>query len=251
MASQDSESLLKKNNQQKKYWAILGKGSISHLLLKIMINEGFKKEYFKGFLVTAKDSSNNLSLKIYSYNSELLSDQIVKNEINDFSEVSIYCSIGYSNMNKSREFACETLNRFLPKSQIKSFISKEAYIGKDVIIEDGCLILPKSIIEPTVKIKKGSVIWFGSQVCHHTIIYPYSWIAAASVIGAKCLIGERTFIAVGGIVPSGTNLAKGTLITAGSVSPKTTNENQVVDRKYFSNENKFKDFNSDDFIRFL
>ena len=37
MASQDSESLLKKNNQEKKYWAILGKGSISKLLLEIMI----------------------------------------------------------------------------------------------------------------------------------------------------------------------------------------------------------------------
>ncbi len=251
MASQDSESLLKNNNQENKYWAILGKGSISKLLLEIMINEGFKKKYFKGFYVTEKDVSNNLSLKIFSYNFDLKSEQIIKNEINEFSEISIYCSIGYSNMNKSRETACETLKRFLPNIQIKSFISNEAYIGANVIIEDGCLILPKSIIEPNVTIKKGSVLWFGSQVCHHTTISSYSWLAAASVVGAKCLVGERTFIAVGGIVPSGTNLAKGTLITAGSVSPKTTNENQVVDRKDFSNENKFPNFNSDDLIRFL
>ena len=154
------------------------------------------KKYFKGFYVTEKDASNNLSLKIFSYNFDLKSDQIIKNEINEFSEISIYCSIGYSNMNKSRETACETLKRFLPNIQIKSFISNEAYIGANVIIEDGCLILP-TIIEPNVTIKKGSVLWFGSQVCHHSTISSYSWLAAASVVGAKCL-EKRTFIAVEG-----------------------------------------------------
>ena len=87
MVSQDSESLLKNNNQENQFWAILGKGSISKLLFEIMINEGFKKEYFKGFLVTEQDASNNLSMRVYSYNFELLSDKILKNEINEFLEI--------------------------------------------------------------------------------------------------------------------------------------------------------------------
>ena len=251
MSKQHLESQSIKNNYLNKPWAILGNGSISKLLYNLMIKEGYQVNFFKGFIVTNQYSEkDNYSFKVYSDNSDLFSDEI-SNNLRELSNLEIYSSIGYSNMNKARKNAFEDLKNYLPYSVIKTFISKEAYICDEVEIEEGCLILPKSIIEASVKIKKGTILWFGCHICHHTIISEFCWIAAQTTIGAKCIIGERSFFAVGAIVPTGSTLEKGTLITAGSVSPKSTNENQVIDKKYFLKENKFQEFDSNDFIRFL
>ena len=243
----------KVSNGSKNCCVILGRGSISKLLYDLMIKEGFNESKFKGFIETNTDKYNNYSLKVYSKNLDLISDQknSVIEEIQGLSTLEIYPSIGYSNMNKSRANAFKNLKKFLPKSVLMTFISKEAYICEDVEIEEGCLIFPRSIVESSVKIKKGTVLWFGSHICHHSLISEFCWIAAQSIIGAKCIIGERTFFGVGGIVPTGSNIAKGTLITAGSTSPKLTKENQVVHRKFLSNENKSEETSSDDYIRFL
>ncbi len=251
MGNQCFESQSKKYQNSNNPWAILGNGAISKLLFNLMIKEGYDIEKFKGFLVTNENLEEiNYSFKVYSSNSDLFSDKI-SNNIKKLSNLEIYSSIGYTNMNKARKNAFEDLKNYLPNSVIKTFVSKEAYISDEVEIEEGCLILPKSIIEASVKIKRGTVLWFGSHICHHTIISSYCWIAAETTIGAKCIVGERSFFGVGSIVPTGSTLEKGTLITAGSVSPKNTSENQVIDKKYLTSDNKFQYYNSDEFIRFL
>lgn len=253
MANQDSESHIKKFRAQNNEWAILGKGSISKLLYDLMILEGFKKSAFIGFLVTQIDKSNNYSLEVYSSDFDFISEYQSRmiNQIKELPAIDIYCSIGYSKMNKSRRDAFENLKKFIPNGVIRSFISKDAYICEDVEIEEGCLILPKSIVEASVKIKKGTVLWFGSHICHHSFISEFCWIAAQTTIGAKCFIGERTFFGIGGIVPTGSKIARGTLITAGSISPQITKENQVIYRNTISKEKSFEDTSSEDFIRFL
>ena len=237
-------------NYKNQNWAIIGDGEFAFLLFNLMIREGFDKELFEGFIILKTNNNIYDSLNFFSPKKEKLNSRDIVSKFNKKNRLKIYSSIGYRNLNKNREEAFIQLEKFESFLEISSFVSEEAYLGNDINIGIGCVILPKCIVENNSEIKKGTVLWFGSHICHDSIIYEFCWLAARSIVGSKCKVGERSFIGIGGIVPSGANIASGNLLTAGSIASKFS----IKDKVFLAGQKeevKNNTLDSNDFIRFL
>lgn len=132
--------------------------------------------------------------------------------------------IGFGNMKYRKpvyeEFVSagwEAVNIYHPNA----VISKEAKIGKGVLIEAGCLITPNPIIGDNV------VVNTGSQVNHDNIIGSHVYIASGVVLSGGVTIEENTLIDDGVIVALGRKIGANCIIGAGSVVTKNIEYNVI------------------------
>ena len=92
--------------------------------------------------------------------------------------------------------------------------SKNARLGKGILIECGCLITPNPVIGNNV------VVNTGSQVNHDNIIEDNVYIASGVILSGGIKIGENTLLDDGVIITLGCSVGKNSLIGAGAVVTK-------------------------------
>lgn len=117
-----------------------------------------------------------------------------------------------------------------------AIISKNAKIGKGVLIECGCLITPNPIIGDNV------VVNTGSQVNHDNVICDHVYLASGVVLSGGVIIGENSLIDDGVIITLGVNVGKNCIIGAGSVVTKNIGDNIIAygnPCKSIKNNNKY------------
>lgn len=108
----------------------------------------------------------------------------------------------------------EAVNIFHPQA----VISKDAKIGKGVLIECGCLITPNPVIGDNV------VVNTGSQVNHDNIVENHVYIASGVVLSGGVTIKENTLLDDGVIVTLGRSVCNDCIIGAGAVVTKNITE---------------------------
>ena len=160
---------------------------------------------------------NNIPV-LECYKDKNLKQLIEKYETNKF-------FIGFGNMkyrkNVFNEFidnGWEPVNVFHPNA----VISKDARIGRGVLVECGCLITPNPIIGDNV------VINTGSQVNHDNVIENHVYIASGVVLSGGVTIENNTLIDDGVIITLGRTVSKDSIIGAGSVVTKDIPPNSVA-----------------------
>jgi sugar O-acyltransferase (sialic acid O-acetyltransferase NeuD family) len=133
--------------------------------------------------------------------------------------------IGFGNMKfrkkvfeKFMSAGWEPVNIFHPNA----VISKDAKIGKGVLIECGCLITPNPVIGDNV------VVNTGSQVNHDNIIEDNVYIASGVILSGGVHIKENTLIDDGVIIALGKKLGSNCIIGAGAVVTKDVPDNYVA-----------------------
>ena len=104
----------------------------------------------------------------------------------------------------------EAVNIFHPDA----VISKDAQIGKGVLIECGCLITPNPIIGNNVVVNPGS------QVNHDNIVEDHVFIASGVILSGGVTIKANTLLDDGVIVTLGRTVYEDCIIGAGSVVTK-------------------------------
>ena len=226
-------------------WGILGNGSFARIVYDLLIKELCEtSDSFCGFGELKFESSGNyISFTDFNDKNIVVTSQ-------DNRPITIYICIGYSQMNAIRAKIFNELDQNWRNIKVNSFISKEAYIGNNVSIGRGCIILPKSLIEPSVTVGLCTTAWFGSQICHHSHLGNFIWIAARSTIGANCSIGNNCFFGISSIIPTSAEISNFTLLTAGAVSPKKTLQDSVIGSSGQVDGTSDR-ITSKDFIRFL
>lgn len=103
-----------------------------------------------------------------------------------------------------------------------AIVSKNAIIGKGVLIECGCLITPQPIIGNNV------VVNTGSQVNHDNLIEDHVYIASGVILSGGVRIGQNTLLDDGVIVTLGRSVGKNCLIGAGAVVTKDILDNSIA-----------------------
>ena len=93
-------------------------------------------------------------------------------------------------------------------------VSKNARLGKGILIECGCLITPNPVIGNNV------VVNTGSQVNHDNIIEDNVYIASGVILSGGIKIGENTLLDDGVIITLGCSVGENSLIGAGGVVTK-------------------------------
>ncbi len=228
------------NLDLKKPWIIIGKGSFAQTTLLSIKDENHSIGSFLGL--------HEVDLKNQKIN---LPEEIESNEL-----IQVLVCIGYSNMNNYRE---ETISFVMnnPKLVNVNWISKKAYISSDLKIGNANIILPLAIIEPSVELGNGIVLWFRSHVAHNSKIFSNCWIAAGTTIGANCVIGKNCFFGISSIVPTGSILEEYVLLTSGAISSTRVKKNKVIQNNSLTMPGGFvggkdnKMIKSLDYIRFL
>ena len=101
-------------------------------------------------------------------------------------------------------------------------VSKNARLGKGILIECGCLITPNPVIGNNV------VVNTGSQVNHDNIIEDNVYIASGVILSGGVKIGENTLLDDGVIITLGCSVGKNSLIGAGAVVTKNIPDKVVA-----------------------
>ncbi len=108
-----------------------------------------------------------------------------------------------------------------------TIISKRAYIGKDAIIEAGCLIANGVFIGSQSRIGKGSIVNTNAVIEHECNIGEYCHIAPNSSICGRCQISNNVFLGVGSAVKEKIKIGKNITIGAGGVVVKDLQEQGI------------------------
>lgn len=133
--------------------------------------------------------------------------------------------IGFGNMKYRKKVFDYFINNGWEAVNIihpNAVVSKNARLGKGILIECGCLITPNPVIGDNV------VVNTGSQVNHDNIIEDNVYIASGVILSGGIKIGENTLLDDGVIVTLGCSVGKNSLIGAGAVVTKNIPDEVVA-----------------------
>lgn len=133
--------------------------------------------------------------------------------------------IGFGNMKYRKKVFDYFINNGWEAVNIihpNAVVSKNARLGKGILVECGCLITPNPVIGDNV------VVNTGSQVNHDNIIENHVYIASGVILSGGIKIAENTLLDDGVIVTLGCSVGKNSLIGAGAVVTKNIPDGVVA-----------------------
>lgn len=155
---------------------------------------------------------------------------------------SFIIAIGYSNMNKIREFAFDQIK--LKKYKIINYIHESSIILSNDIGE-GNIILENVTVGKFSKIGNSNVFWPGTIISHNANIQNFNYFSPNVVLSGNINIANNCMMGSNCTVKNNINIKSFSLIGAGSYISQDTEEHCVyVPPRSIKLENK----KSDNFI---
>lgn len=181
-------------------------------VIKMMI----KKNPYQTISLVADDNKMQIKSQL---NSNVIHSSKIEKVQSDFD--SIVIAVGSNN---NRKKIAEQYSKF----NFAIVIDASANVAEDASIEEGTVIMPKSIINPSVKIGKHCIINSGAIVEHDCIIGDYSHISPGAVLTGGVTVGEQVHIGANATVLPGIKIGNNVIIGAGSVVTKDVSTNSVM-----------------------
>jgi len=94
-----------------------------------------------------------------------------------------------------------------------------AFVSADTVIEDGCIILARAVIQPAVEIEAGVIVNTGAIVEHDSTVQSGAHIGPGAIILGGCTVGKCAMIGAGATVLPGATVPPGGLVKAGARYP--------------------------------
>ena len=141
------------------------------------------------------------------------------------SNVAVYMTIAYVNMNKTRETVSEWLIE--QGVDILNYIHPSAVVAPNVKMGYGNIFLEQVAIQPYVKIGNGNVFWNNTTISHHSILGNFNYLAAGVTIAGKTNINNRTFWGCNSTSANDINIEDDVLVGAGAYAYKSLMKGQV------------------------
>lgn len=97
-----------------------------------------------------------------------------------------------------------------------SLIHPEAYVAATAQVQQGAVVMARSIVDRKALIGEGAVLWPGACVNHDSVIGANTFVSPGAIVcgnvrvGAHCFVGAGALLADGSQVPDGTFLKMGT-----------------------------------------
>jgi sugar O-acyltransferase (sialic acid O-acetyltransferase NeuD family) len=145
------------------------------------------------------------------------------------SEYDVFVALSYAKLNRLRARFYEeakTLGYHLP-----SYVSRHAFVWRNVKIGDNCFIFENNVIQPFVTIGNNVTLWSGNHIGHHTRIRNHVFIASHVVISGFCDIGDYCFMGVNATVANNVTIAPNALIGAGASILRDTEPGRIYGTK--------------------
>lgn len=130
----------------------------------------------------------------------------------DMDECHVLPAIGYTKMNQRREntyYLCKKLNY-----KIYTYVSSRAYVDcKLADIGEGCIIMPRAVVDPCTKLGVCNVINSGSGVGHNSFVGDFNWFSGNVSTAGDVTIGSRCFFGMNSLICNNVRIADETLIS--------------------------------------
>lgn len=121
----------------------------------------------------------------------------------------------------------KTISEKYPVTYITA-IHPTGIIAKDVIIEEGTVIMAGAIINPGTKIGKQCIINTGAIIDHDNDIENYVHISPRVALAGTVKIGEETWIGAGTTIINNIQIGKMCVVGAGSVIIKNIKDSKKI-----------------------
>jgi len=118
--------------------------------------------------------------------------------------------------------------KLIDRTNLYTFISSNATIGKFVDIGEGSIILPNSVISTNVKLGKCVIINIGTQIGHDAIIEDFCSLMPNVDLGGGVHIGNKTYIGSNATLIPQISLVDNVRIGAGSIVVNSIRKSQTV-----------------------
>jgi sugar O-acyltransferase (sialic acid O-acetyltransferase NeuD family) len=127
----------------------------------------------------------------------------------------LFVAISFTQLNRAR-------TRLYNQAKAKgysfcSYISSDAFIGKDTEIGENCFIFEKTVVQRGAKIGNNVTIWSGSVVGHRSVINDNCFLASNVAVSGFCEVGENCFLGVNSCLVGGIKISKDCIVGAGAV----------------------------------
>jgi len=142
----------------------------------------------------------------------------------------VYVAVVYSQLNQLRTRLYQKIKQLNYK--LASYISKHAFIWKNVEIGEHCFIFENNVIQPFVKIGANNVLWSGNHIGHHSNIGNNCFISSHVVISGHCQINDNCFFGVNSTLADRVTIAEDCVIGAGATLFKNTEPGLIYKSKH-------------------
>lgn len=115
----------------------------------------------------------------------------------------------------------------LQPEMLATFIHPSAYVAPDVVIDNGCVIMPYVMISAQAKIEMNSLIMVGATIGHNSILKKFSHVASQAVVGAYVTLGEGSHVGLNATVREYLSIGNFSTLGMGAVLTKNINEHEV------------------------
>lgn len=109
----------------------------------------------------------------------------------------------------------QRLSGVMPAVAKSAYISAQAFVGNNVVIEENAQIMAGAHIGDGVKVMQGAVIGIRVYVGHGTVV------GTGSTIGARCIIGTRVHVGALSHIGANNTIDDGTVIRPEAEIPAT------------------------------
>ena len=205
-----------------KKFVIIGSGDHAN----VIANELILKKQFQGFIDLNISKVPTQLKKYYLGNMNILKNKKYKN-------LPIIIGVGRGDLRKKivKELKIKKI-----KINWGKYISSDAKIMPNVIIDEGSVVLKGCIINNDTKIGKHCHFNTGAFIDHGNIFKNYSSVGPGVKTGGNVIVGNESFIGLGSLIKNNITITSKVIIGIGSVVVKNIKKTGI----YFGAPAKFK-----------
>lgn len=111
-----------------------------------------------------------------------------------------------------------------PHVRMATLIDPSAVIGKDSVVEDGCIVCAGTVLTVAAHLGKSCIVNLHCTIGHDTVLRDYCTVHPGTNISGKVVVGERCLIGTGTKIIQGLHIAPDTTLGAGAVVVKNIEE---------------------------
>ena len=155
----------------------------------------------------------------------------------------MFIAVGYQDLNRfrARKYAEIKSKGY----ELISYVNSRASNFGQVAIEDSCMILENTVIQPCAKIGKNVILWSGNHVGHHASIGDHCFVAGHVVVSGSTRIEPYCFIGVNATIGHEVTIGRESFIGAGTLVTKDVEPGSV----YITQDTPKYRLDSDSFLR--
>ena len=132
----------------------------------------------------------------------------------------VYVAVVYTQLNRlrARLSAAAKAKGFA----LASYVSRRAYVWRNVRLGEHCFIFEDNTIQPFVTIGNNVVLWSGNHIGHHSTIGDNCFISSHVVVAGFVEIGANSFLGVNATIANNVKIGRDCWLGPGTTVVKDT-----------------------------